>query len=71
MCRGALLVAESMVWLEKIREQRRAEGRAEARKVIQHALGKARESGDTSRIEAYEELLRTFDVNDNLPSSRH
>ena len=56
-----------MVWLEKIREQRRAE----ARKVIQRALAKARESGDTSRIEAYEELYRTFDGNDNLPSNHH
>ena len=71
MCRGALLVAESMVWLERIREERRTEGRAEARKVIQRALAKARESGDTSHIEAYEELLRTFDGNDNLPSSHH
>ena len=71
MCRGALLVAQSVAWLERIREQRRAEGRAEARKVIQRALAKARESGDTSRIEAYEELLRTFDGNDNLPSNHH
>ena len=70
MCRGALLVAQSVAWLERIREQCRAEGRAEARKVIQRALAKARESDDTSRIEAYEELLRTFDGNGNLPSNQ-
>ena len=66
---GSFTMVLTEKWLERIREQRRAEGRAEARKVIQRALAKARESGDASRIEAYEELLLTFDVNDNLPSN--
>ena len=62
-------------WLQRVREERRAEGRAqeraEFRAIIQNKLDKAIKAGDSSRVEAYEEVLRELDTAVNSTPNHH
>lgn len=66
-------------WLQRVREERRAEGRAEGRAqeraelraVIRGKLDKARKAGDSSRVEAYEEVLRDLDTAESSTPNHH
>ena len=62
-------------WLQRVREERRAEGRAqeraELRSVIRGKLDKARKAGDSSRVEAYEEVLRDLDTAESPTPNHH
>ena len=62
-------------WLQRVREERRAEGRAqeraELRAVIRGKLDKARKAGDSSRVEAYEEVLRDLDTAESSTPNHH
>ncbi len=66
-------------WLQRVREERRAEGRAEGRAqeraelraVIQSKLDMARKAGDSSRIQAYEEVLRDLDAAGSSTPNHH